>query len=126
MLREREVKIEVLDPPMIFDTSQIGAIRFDMLNEYVNFLGAVSINKAKGKETQKCKRKFRKKMGREPSLSAVQIAEIIEKWKSDSLSITFLAAEYKVSRNTIYKAVAFFLCIRGSWMGARIFPRILN
>lgn len=79
MLREREVKIEVLDPPMIFDTSQIGAIRFDMLNEYVNFLGAVSINKAKGKETQKCKRKFRKKMGREPSLSAVQIAEIIEK-----------------------------------------------
>jgi DNA invertase Pin-like site-specific DNA recombinase len=105
MLRERDVKIEVLDPPMIFDTSQMGAIRFDMLKQYVNFLGTVSIDKVKAKETQKYKRKFRRKMGRDSSLSAVQIAEIIEKRKSKSLTITFLATEYKVCRNTIYKAL---------------------
>lgn len=104
-LKERGVKIEVLDPPMIFDASPMGVIRFDMLKEYVNFLGAVSADKALTNETQKYKRIFRRKMGRDSSLSAVQIAEIIEKRKSDSLSITFLAAEYKVSRNTIYKAL---------------------
>lgn len=104
-LRERGVRIEVLDPPMIFDASPLGAIRFDMLKQYVNFLGAVSIDKVKAKETQKYKRMFRKKMGRDSSLSAVQIAEIIEKRKSKSLTITFLATEYKVCRNTIYKAL---------------------
>lgn len=104
-LRGRGVKIVVLDPPLNFDDTPAGAARFEMLAQYVSFLETVLDDRKYGRRNRVKGRIFVRKGGREPSLNPAKIAEIVAKRMTENRTITSLATEYDVARNTIYKAL---------------------
>jgi DNA invertase Pin-like site-specific DNA recombinase len=104
-LEKRGIKIEVLDPPMVFDDSSEGAARFEMLSQYVRFLETVSGNRKSDRRNHTSGRTYPSRAGRAPSLSSEKIAQIVEKRTTGNRTISSLAHEYAVARNTIYKAI---------------------
>lgn len=99
------VKIEVLDPPMSFDDSPAGTARFEMLAQYVRFLETVLDDRKTDRRNHISGRTYARRAAREASLSPEKIAQIVEKRTTGNRTITSLANEYAVARNTIYKAL---------------------
>lgn len=105
LLRKMGVAIEILDPPLLFDESPAGVVRFEMLHVYSDFLTTVSKQEALHKENYSRSPLVTKNMGRSPSLSTAQIDQIKLRRLESKVSIAALAREYNCSRATMQKFV---------------------
>lgn len=104
-LMHKGVSIEVIHPPMIFDQSEAGLARFEVLAAYLDFLDAIKKHKQNTPKLPRFKNPNKDRSGPRNTLQFPQQEEIKQRLMAGEVNISALAREYGVARNTMYSCI---------------------
>lgn len=104
-LMNKGVSIEVIHPPMIFDQSEAGLARFEVLAAYLDFLDVIKKHKQNTPKVPRFKNPNKDRSGPHNTLRFPQQEEIKQRLMAGKVNISALAREYGVARNTMYSCI---------------------
>ena len=106
VLRNKQIRIEVMHPHIVFDESELGQAKFEAIGLYPKFLDDCKASQQMRHENPDISRPsetFKNMKGAWPALNQQEIQILIQKSKQANFNLAAQARTLGVSRTTIYK-----------------------